>query len=135
DAASRRNLEEAGAAVLLVGDSLGMVVQGTSSTLPVTMDQMVYHARAVTRGASRAHVVGDLPFLSYQASVPEAVRNAGRLVAEGGVGSVKLEGGEEFAETVAAIVRATLPVRGHLHLAPRAVRQLAGDLVAPRAQS
>src|SRR5271163_2567016 len=97
DATFARVLDDAGADVLLVGDSLGMVVQGNDSTLPVTLDQMVYHSKAVTRGAKRAHVVGDLPFLSYHISTDEAVRNAGRLVAEGGVGSVKLEGGQEFS--------------------------------------
>src|SRR2546427_2989632 len=103
DAAFARLLDRAGTDVILVGDSLGMVVQGHDSTLPVTMDQMVYHCRAVTRGATRAHVVGDMPFMSYQVSREEAVKNAGRLVSEGGVGSVKLEGGAEFAETVRAI--------------------------------
>jgi len=132
DATFARILDDAGADVLLVGDSLGMVVQGNESTLPVTMDQMVYHARAVTRGARRAHVVGDMPFLSYQASVPEAVKNAGRLVAEGGVGSVKLEGGEEFAETVAAIVRASIPVMGHLGLTPQSVHKMGGYVVQGR---
>src|SRR4051794_7850765 len=104
DATFARILDDAETDVILVGDSLGMVVQGQGSTLPVTMDQMVYHCQAVTRGAKRAHVVGDLPFMSYQTSVEEAVRNAGRLVAEGGVGSVKLEGGEPFADTIRAIV-------------------------------
>src|SRR2546427_9173602 len=103
DATFARILDDAGSDVILVGDSLGMVVQGNDSTLPVTMDQMVYHCRAVTRGARRAHVVGDMPFMSYQVTREEAVKNAGRLVSEGGVGSVKLEGGSEFAETVRAI--------------------------------
>ena len=109
-----------------------MVVQGNDSTLPVTMDQMVYHCRAVSRGAKRAHVVGDLPFLSYQASVPEAVKNAGRLLAEGGVSSVKLEGGAEFAETIEAIVRAGIPVMGHLGLTPQSVHQMGGYVVQGR---
>jgi 3-methyl-2-oxobutanoate hydroxymethyltransferase len=129
DATFARLLDEAGADVLLVGDSLGMVVQGNDSTLPVTMDQMVYHSRAVTRGAKRAHVVGDLPFMSYQASSQEAVKNAGRLVAEGGVGSVKLEGGTEFADTVQAIVRASIPVMGHIGLTPQSVHKMGGYLV------
>ena len=132
DATFARILDDAGADVLLVGDSLGMVVQGNESTLPVTMDQMVYHCRAVTRGAKRAHVVGDLPFLSYQASVPEAVRNAGRLLAEGGVSSVKLEGGAEFAETIEAIVRAGIPVMGHLGLTPQSVHRMGGFVVQGR---
>ncbi len=129
DATFGRILDEAGADVILVGDSLGMVIQGHDSTLPVTMDQMVYHCRAVTRSARRAHVVGDMPFMSYQASPEEAVKNAGRLVAEGGVGSVKLEGGEEFAETVARIVRASIPVMGHLGLTPQSVHKMGGYVV------
>ena len=134
DATFARILEDAGADVILVGDSLGMVVQGHDSTLPVTMEQMLYHSRAVTRGAQRAHVVGDLPFMSYQTSVEEAVRNAGRLVAEGGVGSVKLEGGEEFAETVQRIVRASIPVMGHLGLTPQSVHKMGGYVVQGREQ-
>src|SRR6185437_11324271 len=96
DASFASIFDAAGADVLLVGDSLGMVIQGEKSTLPVTMDQMIYHTRIVSRAAKRAHVVGDLPFMSYQASTNEAVKNAGRLVAEGGAESVKLEGGEDF---------------------------------------
>jgi 3-methyl-2-oxobutanoate hydroxymethyltransferase len=132
DATFSRLFDEAGADVLLVGDSLGMVVQGHDSTLPVTMDQMVYHSRAVTRGAKRAHVVGDMPFMSYQNSVEEAVTNAGRLVAEGGVGSVKLEGGAEFADVVTRIVRASIPVMGHLGLTPQSVLALGGFRVQGR---
>jgi 3-methyl-2-oxobutanoate hydroxymethyltransferase len=132
DATFARILDDAGADVLLVGDSLGMVIQGNESTLPVTMDQMVYHCRAVSRGTKRAHVVGDLPFLSYQASVSEAVKNAGRLLAEGGVSSVKLEGGAEFAETIEAIVRAGIPVMGHLGLTPQSVHRMGGFVVQGR---
>lgn len=129
DATFARILDDAGADVLLVGDSLGMVVQGHDSTLPVTMDQMVYHCSAVTRGAKRAHVVGDLPFLSYQSTVDEAVRNAGRLVAEGGVGSVKLEGGAEFSDVFRALARASIPVMGHLGLTPQSVHKMGGYVV------
>jgi 3-methyl-2-oxobutanoate hydroxymethyltransferase len=129
DATFGRILDDAGADVILVGDSLGMVIQGHDSTLPVTMDQMVYHCRAVTRAVKRAHVVGDLPFMSYQGSWEDAVRNAGRLVAEGGVGSVKLEGGEEFAEVVGRIVRASIPVMGHLGLTPQSVHKMGGYVV------
>jgi 3-methyl-2-oxobutanoate hydroxymethyltransferase len=132
DATFSRLLDQAGADVLLVGDSLGMVVQGHDSTLPVTMDQMVYHARAVSRGARRAHVVGDLPFMSYQNSVEEAVRNAGRLVAEGGVGSVKLEGGAEFADVIARVTRASIPVMGHIGLTPQSVHKMGGYVVQGR---
>ncbi|HYV44545.1 MAG TPA: 3-methyl-2-oxobutanoate hydroxymethyltransferase [Myxococcaceae bacterium] len=129
DATFGRILDDAGADVILVGDSLGMVIQGHDSTLPVTMDQMVYHCRAVTRSVKRAHVVGDLPFMSYQGSWEDAVRNAGRMVAEGGAGSVKLEGGEEFAQTVSRIVRASVPVMGHLGLTPQSVHKMGGYVV------
>ena len=132
DATFARILDEAGADVLLVGDSLGMVVQGHDSTLPVTMDQMVYHSRAVTNGARRAHVVGDMPFMSYQNSPEEAVRNAGRLIAEGGVGSVKLEGGAEFGEVISRIVRASIPVMGHIGLTPQSVHKMGGYVVQGR---
>ena len=132
DATFARILDQAGADVLLVGDSLGMVVQGNDSTLPVTMDQMVYHSKAVTRGAQRAHVVGDLPFMSYQATWEEAVRNAGRLVSEGGVGSVKLEGGAEFCEVVQRISKASIPVMGHIGLTPQSVHKMGGYVVQGR---
>lgn len=132
DATFSRILDEAGADVLLVGDSLGMVVQGHDSTLPVTMEQMVYHSRAVSRGAKRALVVGDMPFMSYQNSPEEAVRNAGRLVTEGGVGSVKLEGGSEFADVVSRITRASIPVMGHIGLTPQSVHKMGGYVVQGR---
>jgi 3-methyl-2-oxobutanoate hydroxymethyltransferase len=132
DATFARILDDAGADVLLVGDSLGMVVQGHPSTLPVTMDQMVYHCAAVARGTRRALVVGDMPFMSYQTSADEAVRNAGRLVAEGGVGCVKLEGGAEFADVVARITRASIPVMGHLGLTPQSVHRMGGYVVQGR---
>ena len=132
DATFARLFDEAGADLLLVGDSLGMVIQGHDSTLPVTMDQMVYHSAMVARGTKRALVVGDMPFMSYQVSVPEAVRNAGRLVAEGNVGAVKLEGGAEFADVVAAIVRASIPVMGHLGLTPQSVHKMGGYVVQGR---
>lgn len=132
DAAFARLFDAAGVELLLVGDSLGMVIQGEKSTLPVTMEQMVYHCRAVSRAAQRAHVVGDMPFMSYQASVEEAVRNAGRLVAEGGAESVKLEGGAEFGETVERIVRAGIPVMGHLGLTPQSVHKMGGYVVQGR---
>jgi 3-methyl-2-oxobutanoate hydroxymethyltransferase len=124
--------DKVGIDVMLVGDSLGMVVQGENSTLPVTMEQMVYHCKAVTRGAKRAHVVGDLPFMSYQASPNEAVKNAGRLVAEGGAESVKLEGGEDFVEVIERIVRAGIPVMGHLGLTPQSVHRMGGYVVQGR---
>jgi 3-methyl-2-oxobutanoate hydroxymethyltransferase len=132
DATFARIFDEAGADVILVGDSLGMVVQGHDSTLPVTMEQMVYHSAAVMRGTKRALVVGDLPFMSYQNSVEEAVRNAGRLITEGGVGSVKLEGGGEFAEVISRIVRASIPVMGHIGLTPQSVHKMGGYIVQGR---
>jgi 3-methyl-2-oxobutanoate hydroxymethyltransferase len=132
DATFARILDEAGADILLVGDSLGMVVQGRDSTLAVTLDQMVYHCGAVTRGAKRAHVVADLPFMTYQVSAEEAVRAAGRLVAEGGAHAVKLEGGEEFAEVISRIVRASIPVMGHLGLTPQSLHAMGGYVVQGR---
>jgi 3-methyl-2-oxobutanoate hydroxymethyltransferase len=132
DATFARILDEAGADVLLVGDSLGMVVQGHPSTLPVTLEQMIYHSAAVSRAAKRAHVVGDMPFMSYQVTADEAVRNAGRLVAEGGVSSVKLEGGSEFAGTIHRVVRASIPVMGHIGLTPQSVHKMGGYVVQGR---
>src|SRR5438132_294232 len=132
DASFARLLDQAQIDVLLVGDSLGMVVQGHDTTLPVTMDQMVYHCAAVARGAGRAHLVGDMPFGSYQASADEAVRNAARLVAEGGMEAVKLEGGAEYAEVISRIVRAGIPVMGHIGLTPQSVHKLGGYVVQGR---
>ncbi len=132
DATFARIFDDAGADVLLVGDSLGMVIQGHPSTLPVTMDQMIYHCTAVARGAARAHLVGDLPFMSYQTSADEAVKNAGRLIAEGKMEAVKLEGGEEFAEVIYRISRASIPVMGHLGLTPQSVHKMGGFLVQGR---
>src|SRR5262245_64955387 len=109
DATFARMLDEAGADVLLVGDSLGMVVQGLDTTLPVTLDEMIYHARAVSRGAKRAHLVGDMPFMSYQVSIEQALTNAARFLSEGNMHAVKLEGGADFAPTVRKLVRAGIP--------------------------
>jgi len=121
--------------VLLVGDSLGMVFQGESTTLSVTMDQMVYHTKAVTRGARHAHVVADLPFMSYQVSPEEALRNAGRLIAEGAAEAVKLEGGVTMASTVEKIVAAGIPVMGHIGLTPQSVHALGGFKVQGKSAS
>lgn len=112
--------------MILVGDSLGMVVMGLESTVPVTMDEMLHHCRAVARGAKFAHLVGDLPFMSYQADKYDAVRNAGRLLKEGNMDSVKLEGGREVAAAVRAIVDAGIPVMGHLGLTPQSISKLGG---------
>ena len=119
-------LEEAGVPVLLVGDSVGQVVLGYDSTIPVTMEEMLHHVRPVVRGTRRAHVVGDMPFMSYQAGVGEAVRNAGRLLKEGGCQSVKLEGGRRVASTVERIVSSGIPVMAHIGLTPQSVNQLGG---------
>lgn len=126
DATMAQLIDQGGADVLMVGDSLGMVVQGHDTTLPVTVDDMVYHCRAVTRARPRAHVVCDLPFLSYQVSPEAALLAAGRLVKEGGAESVKLEGGQAVLGSVRKIVEAGVPVMGHLGLTPQSVHQLGG---------
>jgi 3-methyl-2-oxobutanoate hydroxymethyltransferase len=127
-----RLMDEGGVDAILVGDSLGMVVQGQPNTLAVTLDEIAYHARAVVRGAERAHVVGDMPFMSYQISPERALESAGKLVKEGGVESIKLEGGEEFAEHVRRIVRAGIPVVGHVGLLPQSVHAMGGFKVQGR---
>ncbi len=119
-------VDNAGTDVILVGDSLGMVVLGYDTTLPVTMDDMLHHCKAVARGAKYALLVGDMPFMSYQVSVEEAVRNAGRFLQEAGMDAVKLEGGRERLETIRAIVSAGIPVMGHIGLTPQSVHQLGG---------
>jgi len=119
-------IDRAGIDSILVGDSLGMVVLGYETTLPVTMDDMIHHCKAVARGAQYALLIGDMPFMSYQASVDEAVRNAGRFLQEGGMDGVKLEGGRERLPAIEAIVGAGIPVQGHLGLTPQSVHQLGG---------
>ena len=126
DATMARLLDDAGIDVLLVGDSLGMVVLGHDSTIPVTLDAMVHHTRAVARGARRALVVADMPFLSYHTGIDDAVRNAGRLVQEGGAAAVKLEGGAAVMPVVERLVQIGIPVMGHLGLLPQSVHQLGG---------
>ncbi len=126
DATFAAILDGAGADILLVGDSLGMVVQGHANTLPVTLDQMIYHTAAVARGARRAQVVGDLPFMSYQISPEQALASAGRLMQEGGAGAVKLEGGAKVAPQIEAIVNAGIPVMGHIGLTPQSVHEIGG---------
>lgn len=132
DATFARLLDEAGTDILLVGDSLGMVIQGQSTTLPVTLDEVIYHARAVVRGTRRAQVVGDMPFMSYQASLEEALRSAGRLMKEGGVEAIKLEGGAQHAELVRRLVGAGIPVMGHIGLTPQSFHQMGGFKVQGR---
>ncbi len=119
-------VDEAGIDVILVGDSLGMVVMGYETTLSVTMDEMIHHTRAVSRGAKNCLIVGDMPFLSYHISVPEAVRNAGRFLQEGGAHAVKIEGGQERVDTVKGIIDAQIPVMAHIGLTPQSVHQFGG---------
>jgi 3-methyl-2-oxobutanoate hydroxymethyltransferase len=135
DATFARLFDQAEIDVLLVGDSLGMVVQGHDSTLPVTIDEMIYHCRAVARGARRAHVVGDMPFLSWQVSPEDALRNAGRFLAEGGAQAVKLEGGVDAAPTIERIVRAGIPVMGHVGLTPQSVHAMGGFRVQGKTEA
>ena len=126
DYPSARLLEAAGVDILFIGDTLGMVVLGYDTTVPVTMEEMLHHTKAVVRGSSRAHVLADMPFMSYQTSPEDALRNAGRLLKEGGAQSVKLEGGVRVAETVRFIVDAGIPVMGHIGLTPQSINQLGG---------
>jgi 3-methyl-2-oxobutanoate hydroxymethyltransferase len=126
DVVFARLADEAGLDVILVGDSLGMVVQGESSTLPVTLDEMVYHSRIVSRGVRRAHLVADLPFMSYQASIEDGLRAAGRLIKEGRAEAVKLEGGVAVADLVRRLVAAGIPVMGHVGMTPQSVHQFGG---------
>ncbi|NCQ60053.1 MAG: 3-methyl-2-oxobutanoate hydroxymethyltransferase [Myxococcales bacterium] len=132
DATFARMLDEAGADVLLVGDSLGMVVQGRDSTLPVTVDEVIYHCRAVARGTRRAHIVGDMPFMSWQLSPEQALTNAARFLAEGGAHAIKLEGGIDAAPTIERVVRAGIPVMGHVGLTPQSVHAMGGFRVQGR---
>jgi 3-methyl-2-oxobutanoate hydroxymethyltransferase len=127
-----RLADEAGVDMVLVGDSLGMIVQGLATTIPVTLDEMTYHCRAVARGLGRAHLVGDLPFMSYQVSPAQAVESAGKLMKDGACESIKLEGGEEVSEHVRRIVRAGIPVIGHVGLTPQSVHALGGFKVQGR---
>ncbi|MBY0512506.1 MAG: 3-methyl-2-oxobutanoate hydroxymethyltransferase [Gemmataceae bacterium] len=126
DYTSAKLADEAGVDAVLVGDSLGMVVQGHPTSLPVTLDEMIYHTRCAVRGVKRSLVVTDLPFLSYQVSPRQAVRSAGRVVKEGGAHAVKLEGGVRMAAAIRAVVDAGVPVMGHVGLTPQSVHQLGG---------
>ncbi|HET9201271.1 MAG TPA: 3-methyl-2-oxobutanoate hydroxymethyltransferase [Dehalococcoidia bacterium] len=126
DYPSARLVDEAGIPIILVGDTLGMVVLGYDSTIPVTLEDIIHHARAVVRGAPNAIIVADMPFMSYQVSPDEALRNAGRLIQETGATAVKLEGGAAMAPTVSRIVQAGIPVMGHVGLTPQSVNQLGG---------
>lgn len=132
DYPSARIIDEAGVDIVLVGDSLAMTMLGYPNTLPATMDIMVVFARAVARACQRAFVIGDMPYMSYQVSVPEAIRNAGRFMAEAGVDAVKLEGGRTAIEAVHGIVNAGIPVMGHLGLTPQSVSAIGGYKVQGR---
>lgn len=135
DATFARIFDDAGIDILLVGDSLGMVVQGRDSTLPVSVEEMIYHGAAVARGSRYAHIVIDLPFMSYQPSLELAMKNAGRLLAEGGGHAVKLEGGAEVAETIRHLVAAGVPVMGHVGLTPQSVHAMGGFRVQGKTRS
>ncbi|HEX2241527.1 MAG TPA: 3-methyl-2-oxobutanoate hydroxymethyltransferase [Actinomycetota bacterium] len=132
DALSARLLDEAGIPILLVGDSLGMVMLGYESTLPVTVDEMIHHTAAVARGSSNALIIGDMPFMSYQSSLEEGMRNAGRFLKEGGAHAVKLEGGARVVELTTRLTDSGIPVMGHLGLTPQSVNQLGGYRVQGR---
>ena len=121
-----RILDDAGIDILLVGDSLGSVVQGQETTLPVTLDEMIYHTRIAARGRKRALLVGDMPFLSYQVSAEDAKRNAGRFLSEGGAEAVKVEGGVEMFDTIKALVDIGIPVMGHVGLTPQSIHRFGG---------
>ena len=126
DYSTAKLMDESGINCILVGDSLGMVMLGYDSTLPVTMEDMLHHTKAVTRGAKNAMVIADMPFMSYQTSVYDAVKNAGRLVQEGGAYAVKLEGGAAVCDRIEAIVKASIPVVAHLGLTPQSVNAFGG---------
>lgn len=134
DYATARLIDDAGVPLILVGDSLGMVVLGYESTIPVTMDEMLHHTKAVVRGTKRALVVGDMPFMTYHASVSEALHNAARFIQEAGAQAVKVEGGESMAETVQRVVSCGIPVMGHIGLTPQSIHQLSGFKVQGKTQ-
>ncbi|MDI6783786.1 MAG: 3-methyl-2-oxobutanoate hydroxymethyltransferase [bacterium] len=123
---SARLLDQLGIDMIIVGDSVGQVVLGYESTLPVTMDEMVHHIKAVVRGNGSAVIVGDMPFMSYQASIEDAVRNAGRLIKEAGAHAVKIEGGKERSKTIEAILTAGIPVMSHIGIVPQSIRRTGG---------
>lgn len=126
DYVTARMIDEAGMPLILVGDSLGMVMLGYESTIPVTMEDMIHHTKAVVRGSKKALVVGDMPFMTYHISMSDALDNAARFIQEGGAQAVKLEGGEVVAETVRRLVACGIPVMGHIGLTPQSVHQLGG---------
>jgi 3-methyl-2-oxobutanoate hydroxymethyltransferase len=134
DYAIAKLMDEVGVPLLLVGDSLGMVILGYESTIPVTMAEMLHHTKAVVRGTKRALVVGDMPFMTYHTSISNALHNAGRFIQEGGAQAVKLEGGEPMAEVVHRVVECGIPVMGHIGLTPQSIHQLGGFKVQGKTQ-
>ena len=134
DYPTARILDACGVDILLVGDSVGVVVSGYDNTLPVTMDEMLYHTRAVMRAAPRALVVADMPFMSYQADIAEARRNAGRMLKEGGAAAVKIEGGANMAATISALVAIDIPVIAHIGLTPQSIHRMGGYRVQGKKQ-
>jgi len=128
-------VDEAGIDAVLVGDSLGVVVQGLENTLPVTMDEMIYHTRMVSRAVKNALVIGDMPFMSYQASIQDAVRNAGRFLKEGGAAAIKIEGGSEIADRIRAMIRSDIPVMAHIGLTPQSIHRMGGYKVQGKSKS
>jgi len=128
-------VDEAGVDAVLVGDSLGVVVQGLENTLPVTMEEMIYHTKMVARAVKNAFVIGDMPFMSYQASVEDAVRNAGRFLKEGGAAAIKIEGGAEIAEKIRAMTRSDIPVMAHVGLTPQSIHRMGGYKVQGKTKS
>ena len=133
DYVTAKMVDEAGVPLILVGDSLGMVMLGYESTIPVTMEEMIHHTKAVVRGAKKALIIGDMPFMSYHISVSDALHNAARFIQEGGAQTVKLEGGEVVAEKVRRLVDCGIPVMGHIGLTPQYVHQLGGFKVQGKA--
>jgi 3-methyl-2-oxobutanoate hydroxymethyltransferase len=126
DYAFAKIIDEVGVPLILVGDSLGMVILGYESTIPVTMDEMIHHVKAVVRGTKHALVIGDMPFMTYHVSIEDTLRNAARFIQEGGAQAVKLEGGEVVADKVSRLVSCGIPVQGHIGLTPQSVNQLGG---------
>jgi len=133
DYVTAKMVDEAGVPLILVGDSLGMVMLGYESTIPVTMEEMIHHTKAVVRGAKKALIIGDMPFMTYHISVSDALHNAARFIQEGGAQAVKLEGGEVVAEQVRRLVDCGIPVMGHIGLTPQSVHQLGGFKVRGKA--
>jgi 3-methyl-2-oxobutanoate hydroxymethyltransferase len=130
-----RIVDDAGIDAILVGDSLGMVVQGLENTLPVTMDEMIYHTKMVTRAVKNAMVLGDMPFMSYQTGISEAVKNAGRFLKEAGASAVKIEGGAEIAEHIRALTKSDIPVMAHIGLTPQSVHRMGGYKVQGKTEA